>query len=120
MSNKEQLLVEKIRTQYTEKERTELDELRELDERVRRPVNVFSYVAGSISAVIMGAGMSLVMTEIGQTLGVANPLVVGIIIGVAGLAAAIANYPLHKAILKSRKEKYSAQIIALSEKIINK
>ena len=47
------------------------------------------------------------------------PLVAGIIIGVAGLAAAIANYPLHKAILKSRKEKYSAQIIALSEKIIN-
>ena len=58
--NDQEFLVQKIRSQYTEKESTELDALRNLDAKVKRPANVFAYVFGSISAVIMGAGMSLV------------------------------------------------------------
>ena len=42
-----------------EKEFTELDALRALDARVKRPANVFAYAFGSVSAIIMGAGMSL-------------------------------------------------------------
>lgn len=63
--NDQEFLVQKIRTQYTEKEHTGLDELKELDTKVKRPANVFAYIFGSISAIIMGAGMSLVMTDIG-------------------------------------------------------
>lgn len=66
--NDKDFLVQKIRTQYTEKENTELDALRDLDRKVKRPANVFSYVFGSISAIIMGAGMSLVMTDLVQPL----------------------------------------------------
>ena len=61
MSNNDQeFLVQKIRTQYTEKQHTELDALKDLDAKVKRPANVFAYTYGSVSAVIMGAGMSLV------------------------------------------------------------
>jgi hypothetical protein len=67
----------------------------------------------------MGSGMSLVMTEIGTILGLANPMVPGIIIGVAGLAMAISTYPIYKKILNSRKKKYAAQILELSDKIVN-
>ena len=66
--NDQEFLVQKIRTQYTEKEHTALDELKELDTKVKRPANVFASIFGSISALIMGAGMSLVMTDIGGTL----------------------------------------------------
>ena len=59
--NDKDFLVQKTRTQYTEKENTELEALRELDRKVKRPVNIFSYIIGSISALIMGTGMSLVM-----------------------------------------------------------
>ena len=41
--NDKDFLVQKIRTQYTEKENTELDALRDLDRKVKRPANVFSY-----------------------------------------------------------------------------
>ena len=51
--NDQEFLVQKIRSQYTEKESTELDALRNLDAKVKRPANVFAYVFGSISAVIM-------------------------------------------------------------------
>ena len=121
MNNRDtQFMAEKIRTQYVEKQSTELDTLRELDEKVKRPANVFAYTFGSISAIVMGAGMSLVMTDIGVTLGIASAMVPGIAIGVVGMAMALINYPIYKGILDSRKKKYSQEILALSEKIMNK
>ena len=119
--NDTEFIVQKIRTQYMEKDSSEknLDLLRELDAEVKRPANVFGYVFGSISAIIMGAGMSLVMTDIGQQLGISNTMPLGIIIGVVGMLMAIATYPIYKNILASRKEKYADRILELSEKIMN-
>lgn len=113
-------MVQKIRTQYMEKDvaQKELDLLRELDAEVKRPANVFGYVFGSIGAVIMGAGMSLVMTDIGAQLGIGNTMPVGIIIGVIGMLMAIVNYPIYKRILTSRKARYADRILSLSEKIM--
>ena len=116
--NDQEFLVQKIRTQYTEKKTTNLDELRALDAKVKRPANVFAYVFGSISAIVMGAGMSLVMTDIGATVGIADPMLPGIVIGVVGMAMAIINYPIFKGILGARRKKYADRIIALSEKIM--
>lgn len=116
--NDQDFLVQKIRTQYTEKEHTQLDALKELDAKVKRPANVFAYVFGSISAIIMGSGMSLVMTDIGSSIGVENSMVPGIIIGIVGMLMAIINYPIHKSILTSRKKKYADQIMKLSDKIM--
>lgn len=111
-------LVQKIRTQYTEKEHTGLDELKDLDAKVKRPANVFAYIFGSISAIIMGSGMSLVMTDISKTVGMENPMLYGIIIGIVGMFMAIINYPVYKGILGSRRKKYADKIIALSDKIM--
>ena len=118
--NDQQFMAQKIRAQYMEKEASELDELRELDAKVKRPANVFAYMFGSISAIVMGAGMSLVMTDIGATVGIDAPMVPGIIIGICGMIMAIANYPLYKGILSSRKKKYGEEILKLSSEIMNK
>ena len=67
--NDQQFAVQKIRTQYMEKTSTELDALRGLDAKVKRPAKVFAYAFGSVSAIIMGTGMSLVMTDIGTMIG---------------------------------------------------
>ena len=117
-SNSQNFIVEKIRTQYMEKESTELDALRELDAKVKSPANVFAYVFGSISAIVMGCGMSLVMTDIGTKLGMADTMLPGIIIGIVGMFGAIINYPIYKSILGSRRKKYADEIIALSDKIM--
>ena len=116
--NDKEFLVQKIRTQYTGKKHTELDELKELDTKVKRPANVFAYVFGSISAIIMGSGMSLVMTDIGDTVGISDPMIPGIAIGIVGMLMAIVNYPIYKGILGSRRKKYADKIIALSDKIM--
>ena len=118
--NDRQFMAQKIRAQYMEKQPSELDALRELDAKVRRPVNVFSYVFGSISAIIMGAGMSIVMTDIAKTVGLGgNHTVIGIAVGIVGIALAIINYPIHKCLMNSRKKKYASEILKLSEKIMS-
>lgn len=119
-NNDQEFLVQKIRSQYTEKQHTELDALKALDSKVKRPANVFSYAFGTISALIMGAGMSLVMTDIGSSIGIEDSMTPGIVVGVAGMIMAIANYPIHKGILNSRKKKYAPEIMALSEKLMSK
>ena len=115
--NDQEFLVQKIRTQYTEKEHTGLDDLRELDKKVKRPANVFSYIFGSIGAIVMGAGMSLVMTDIAEQIGLGiDPVLPGILIGIAGMFMAIINYPIYKGILGARRKKYADKIIALIRK----
>jgi len=119
MSNNDQeFLVQKIRTQYTEKQHTELDELKALDARVKKPANVFAYTYGSVSAVVMGSGMSLVMTDIGAMIGIASTMIPGIVIGVVGMGMALSTYPIYKRILNSRKKKYAPEIMELSAKIM--
>ena len=117
--NDKQFMAQRIRTQYMEKEANELDSLRELDAKVKRPANVFAYVFGSFSAIVMGSGMSLVMTDIGSNLGLGDAMIPGIVIGVVGMIMAIVNYPIYKSILGRRKKKYADKILKLSEKLIN-
>ena len=118
--NDQQFMAQKIRTQYMEKTPSELDALRDLDSKVKRPANVFAYIFGSLSAIVMGAGMSLVMTDIGSTIGMDSTMIPGIVIGVVGMIMALVNYPIYKGILNSRKKKYGAEILTLSDKIMNK
>lgn len=116
--NDQEFLVQKIRTQYIEKKQTQLNELKKLDSKVKKPVNIFSCAFGTVSALIMGFGMSLVMTDIGQTFGIADPMVPGIVIGIVGMFMAIVNYPVYKSMLDSRRKKYADRIMTLSDRIM--
>lgn len=110
--------VEKIRSQYTEQAQTSLDALKALDRKAKKPVNVFAYIYGSIGAVVLGAGMSLIMTDIGAILGLRETMVPGIIAGVAGLLMSCTTYPIYKKMMASRKKKYAPQILELSDRVM--
>ena len=116
--NDQKFLVQKIRTQYTKAENSRLDELKALDAEVKRPANVFAYAFGSLSAIIMGSGMSLVMTDIGAMLNMSETMIPGIVIGVIGMAMALVNHPIYNRILSSRRAKYADRIIALSDELM--
>lgn len=116
MKDKE-FMVEKIRSQYTKQQHTELDELKALDAKVKKPAKVFGYTYGSIGAVVMGAGMSLVMTDIGAMIGLTATMVPGVAVGITGMGMVLTTYPVYKKILNARKKKYAHQIMELSDRI---
>lgn len=112
--NDKEFIVQKIRAQYTEKETTELDELKELDKEVKKPASVFAYTFGAAGALVLGAGMSLAMNVIGDA------MIPGIIVGCVGIAMVSATYKLYDKILARRRAKYASKVIELSDKIVNK
>lgn len=118
--NEQQMKAMKIRSKYEEAPVTDLDTLRALDKKVKRPPAILAYIFGSLSAVVMGAGMSLVMTDIGSILNLGDAMIPGLIIGVTGMLLALLNYPLYKASLELRKKKYAPEILRLSEEIMEK
>lgn len=116
--NDQNYLVEKIRTQYTEKEFTQLDQLKALDKKVKAPATRFAWIFGTVAALILGCGMSLVMTDIGTVLGLSYTLIPGIVVGVIGLVLALLTYPLYSSLLSRRRKKYAKEILALSEALM--
>lgn len=123
--NDQEFLAQKIRAQYTEtsNEHTQLDALKELDKRVKKPANTFAYAFGTLGALVMGTGMSLCMdviepgTYLGITIG-ENMMASGIAIGLIGILMVGITYPIYKKLLASRRKKYADKIIALSDSII--
>ena len=113
MNKNESFLAQKIRAQYEEKVSTDLDALRALDNKVKRPANIFGYVYGTAGALILGTGMSLVTGALGDAMGV------GIAIGCVGIAVVSTTYALYKKILAARRAKYVKEITALSDKILH-
>ena len=107
-------VIEKIRANYTKREITKFDELKKLDRKVKRPAKIFAYVFGSLSSLVLGTGMSLAMKVIGSS------MALGIGVGLVGIALTLTNYPIFKAILNKRKNKYAKQIFELSDSLLNK
>ena len=116
--NDKEFVVEKIRSQYTQTQHSDLDTLKALDVKVKKPVRVFGCTYGSLSAIVMGTGMSLVMTDIGAILGISDAMIPGILIGLVGMVMALTTYPICKKILNARKKKFAPQIMELSDRIM--
>lgn len=114
MSNNDIKFAEKIRLQYEEKETSTIDELKELDRRVKKPADAFAYTFGTIGSLVLGTGMCLTMPEV-----IEGYMPLGIGVGLVGILMVSINYLLHKSILNSRKAKYAPKILELSNKILN-
>ena len=114
---KEKDIVEKIKRSYVKQERTKLDELKALDKKVKNPAKVFAYSYGTVGALVLGTGMSLAMKVIGASVGILMPI--GIVVGVLGIAMVSSAYPIYNKILEKRKNKYSSEIIAKSDELLN-
>jgi len=119
-SAKEQEEIKKIREKYQPREEDDISRLRKLDAGVTRRATNISLTIGIIGALIMGSGMSLVMTDIGDVFGIQGiaAIVVGIIIGLAGIIMAGIAYPIYCKVLKKEREKAAPEILRLTEALI--
>ena len=104
---------ERLRAEYTPKTKTGLDEAIKLDRKAKRGPTILAFVLGIIGALVLGVGMCLAM----QVIESGTPaMVLGVIIGIVGIAIVSVNYPIYTRFLKAQKEKYgSAILLALNQ-----
>lgn len=119
-SAKEQDEIRKIRNKYTNTvvEEDNMTKLRRLDESVTSKATVISLVIGVVGTLIMGFGMSLIMTDIGNALGTVGAMIVGILLGIIGLGIAGTAYPIYNRTVKKEREKIAPEIIRLTDELM--
>ena len=116
-SAQQQEEIQSIRQKYVPKEESKMEQLRALDAHVTKKATMASIIVGVLGALIMGCGMSLIMSDFGRALGAAA-FPVGIAAGVLGIALAALAYPVYQRTLKKEREKIAPQIIQLTDELM--
>lgn len=109
--------VEKIRKAYLPKEEDKMERLRKLHAVPTQKAQAVALAIGIIGALILGTGMSLCLTELGSSLG-NLAFVLGILIGLAGMAMVAAAYPVFNRVLKNEREKIAPEILQLTDELL--
>lgn len=121
-SAKEQAELKRIRDKYTDttKEEDKMTRLRRLDASVTNTAQAVALVFGIIGVLILGFGMSLCMTDIGEILGSHKnvAMVIGIIVGVIGAVIASFAYPIYNTIVKTKRKRLASEIIRLTDELM--
>ena len=103
--------IKKIREKYLPKEADKMEQLRRLDAGVAKKGTIISLAAGIIGALVLGMGMCccLVWTEL---------FVLGIIVGIIGIAAISLAYPIYNYVTKKERERIAPRIIQLTDELM--
>ena len=121
-SAKEQAELKRIRDKYTAPTEVEdkMARLRRLDASVTNTAQAVALVFGVIGTLILGFGMSLIMTDFFEILSIGETMamVIGIPVGVVGGILAGLAYPIYNAIVKAKRKKLAPEIIRLTDELM--
>ena len=121
-SAKEQAELKKIREKYTPPTEVEdkMERLRRLDASVTQTAQAVALIIGILGALILGIGMSLIMTDLAAFFGLdhTTAMVIGVIIGVVGGILASLAYPIYHAIVKAKRKKIAPEILRLTDELM--
>ena len=122
-SAKEQAELKRIREKYTEKAKREegkMEKLRRLDNSATQKAQVASLIFGVVGTLILGFGMSLIMTDLAAILGAYRDMymVIGIVTGLLGGVLASLAYPMYNVVLKRERAKIAPEIIRLTDELM--
>ena len=119
-SAKEQDEIKRIRQKYQSQEEDSMTQLRKLDASATSKATVIALVLGIVGALILGMGMSLIMTDLAALLGMTGMtnIIVGIITGVLGVILAALAYPVYSKVLKRERERIAPEILRLTDELM--
>ena len=97
-----------------------MTKLRKLDADTSKRATVISLVLGIAGALLMGSGMSFIMTDLGVILGITGitSMIVGIMLGLPGVLLVAIAYPVYNRVLKKEREKIAPEILRLTEELM--
>lgn len=103
--------IKDILKKYMPAEEDKATQIRRLDKGVTSKATTIALVVGILSSLVLGVGMCCCMVW-------TNLFVLGIFVGVIGIAGMVAAYPLYKKVLSDEREKIAPHIIELSKDLI--
>ncbi len=121
-SAKEQAELKRIRDKYTAPTEAEdkMARLRRLDASVTNTAQAVALVFGVVGTIILGCGMSLILTDLAQSLDLSSDMamLMGIAVGMVGGILAGLAYPIYTAIVKAKRKKLAPEIIRLTDELM--
>lgn len=121
-SAKEQAEIKQIREKYTPPTEAEdkMERLRRLDAGVTRGAQTVAILLGVPGTLILGTGMSLIMTDLATILGPYEDMsmIIGIAVGVIGGVLVSLAYPVYNAMVKARRRKIAPEILRLTDELL--
>lgn len=116
-SAEEQEEINQIRKKYEPQEPDKIEQLRTLDANAEKKAVVPAIIIGVIGTLVMGTGMSIIMSEFGAIFG-AYALIIGIVLGVIGIILVALAYPVYNHTLKQERERIAPEIIRLTDELL--
>lgn len=112
VTEQDQKQAEQIRRQYIPHEENKMEQLRELDRRVKFPGKMIAGSFGLVGSLVMGAGMAKIMVNDSSAAG--SELRKGLAMSIPGMVLALLSYPAYKIITEKRKKQYASEVLHLS------
>lgn len=107
--------IEEIRKKYMVEDKdsyeSKLGQLRALDRSVTKKGTIAAIAVGTISALILGLGMSFIMVWGNQL------FIHGMVLGLFGIIGVCAAYPLYHSITKKEQQRIAPMILKLSDEL---
>ena len=112
--------IENIRKKYLPREMDKMEQLRKLHNSVSQKAQARSIAIGVIGALVMGTGMSLAMTDLGEILGpnAGLAMLIGIVIGIVGIVLVALAYPTYNRVLQKERQRIAPEILRLTEELL--
>ena len=112
--------IENIRKKYLPKEENKMEQLRKLHHSASQKAQACTIAIGVIGALVMGTGMSLAMTNLGEILGSHRDLamLIGIVIGIVGMVMVALAYPTYNHVLKKERQRIAPEILRLTDELM--
>lgn len=106
--------IEDIKRRYVieNDDKSDFDKLKDLDTKVKNPPLILSLTLGICGTLLFGLGLTMVLEW--------KMLLAGIIIMFVACVPVAAAYPVYNVFLKKNKEKYSDEIIKLSDNLLSR
>ncbi len=119
-SAQEQKEIAHIREKYIPQEENKMERLRRLHHSATQKAQAWAIALGTIGALILGTGMSLIMTDLGVVLGLLHQyaMAIGVVTGLAGMILVALAYPVYNHVLKKERQRIAPEIIRLTDELM--
>lgn len=119
-SAKEQDEITRIRAKYQPQETDKMERLHRLDRSATRRAQIIALILGILGTLVLGIGMSFVMTDMADALSwtPSTATVIGIATGLVGILLVSVAYPCYRAVAKRDREKIAPEILRLTDELM--